>query len=414
MSKAPVLLLLLAACGDSDTVELTGTSPTDPTSPTTVPTPTVPTPTTPSTTDACVPSREAYESNALPAFERQCTECHGDPTQFGAPWSVLDYDELIAGAYPDRKVDAILDRLMDGSMPPATQGLVDHTDLDTMVGWASCGLEHPDVDDGLQASRPVWEAPVDPPVGTTAVNLSANGHFVDVNDIDDYQYFTFSNLVDEDVFIRRMEAVIDESRVVHHITLHHLLGYDYLYAWAPGTGAIEFPEGGIRLGRRESLVMEIHYNNGAGIPDVHDSSGIRLWVGPIAGTEWAMMAPAVYNINVPPGQVATATNTCRPGMSFEILAGMPHMHQIGTELSHTLHHADGTEESLIELTGWSFEAQYFYEQPAQVRVGDSLTLTCTYDNPGSSTVTFGEGTSDEMCFNFLYVTPPAAAFQCLL
>jgi hypothetical protein len=27
-------------------------------------------------------------------------------------------------------------------------------------------------------------------------------------------------------------------------------------------------------------------------------------------------------------------------------------------------------------------------------------------------VHFGEGTTDEMCFDFMFVTPPSAAFQC--
>jgi hypothetical protein len=41
--------------------------------------------------------------------------------------------------------------------------------------------------------------------------------------------------------------------------------------------------------------------------------------------------------------------------------------------------------------------------------GDVLTTTCTYDNPSTSTVTFGEGTRDEMCFDFITVYPYGAA-----
>ncbi len=407
------LLLALAACSGPDPVEL------DPTDDPTVVDTDVPVTDTEdtdvlTTPAGCVPTREAFETNAMPAIERNCLECHGEPTQFGAPWSVLDYDELVAGDAPDRKVDLMLERLLDRTMPPPTAGLMPHADLDTLVGWASCGLVHPDPSVGLEASQPVWEAPPKPPAGTTAVNLSANGHFVDVDDIDAYEYFLFGNLVNQDVFVRRMEAVIDESRVVHHITLHHLVGYDYLYTWAPGTGAIEFPDGGIRLRPNDGLIMEIHYNNGAGIADVYDSSGIRLWVGDTTGTEWGMAAPSVYDLDIPAGSSGLEnSDTCRATMDFEILAGMPHMHEIGSTLEHVIERQDGTEETLIELSGWSFEAQYFYEMPAQIQSGDRLRLTCTYDNPHAFDVGWGEGTSDEMCFNFIYVTPPAAAFQCL-
>jgi hypothetical protein len=409
--RASLLLPLLAlgACtGGADPVELDPTS--KPSTEDPLPTGTETQPTVTGTEDRCVPTQAAFEQNALPAIERNCVLCHGATPDFGAPYTLLDYEALVAG--DDRIVDKMVDALMARTMPPPSQGLMPHNDLDTLVAWASCGLIHPDPADGLWASRDVWEAPVDPPAGATAVNLSANGHEVGPNDIDDYQYFLFRNLVDEDMFIRRMEAIIDESRVVHHITLNHALGFDYLYTWAPGTGAIEFPDGGIRLTPNETLVMNIHYNNGAGIEDVVDSSGIRLWVDTPSGTEWGMASPSVYDIDVPPNSVAEATESCRVTRDFEIIAGMPHMHEIGSEFRHVLTRSDGTEETLIELTGWSFEAQYFYDMPVTVRDGDLLTLTCTFDNTTGETVQFGQGTSDEMCFDFIYVTPPEAAFQC--
>lgn len=400
-----VPLFLLAACtGGSATVELDPSTPNDPTVDPTGD------PTTQVDPNLCVPSQQAFTDNALPVIQRACGTCHGDPTDFGAPYSLLDYDFLVAG--PDRPVDAMLTRLMDGTMPPANQGLMPHDDRDTLASWASCGLQHPDFSDGVQASQPVWEAPVDPPAGTTLINLSANGHVVDVDDIDDYVYFPFANLTDHDVFIRRMGAYIDESRVVHHIVLNYAFGFDYLYTWAPGTGAIEFPDGGLRLKPSDVLVMNIHYNNGAGIEDVVDSSGIQLWVDEPAGTEWGMASPGVWDINVPPHESATATESCTVTQEFDVLAGMPHMHETGTDVLHVVTRADGTEETLIELSGWSFESQYFYEQPITIHDGDTLTLSCTFDNTTDTTVNWGEGTEDEMCFNFIYVTPPTAAFQC--
>lgn len=406
MRVVGLFVIFAAACGDPEEVTLDPTTPPED--------PPVDTDTTPETDPthppACVPDAAAFELNARPVIERACGTCHGDPTDFGAPYSLLDYQFLVTG--PERPVDAMLEQLMAGTMPPSTQGLMPHADLDTLVGWASCGLQHPDFSEGVQSSQPVWEAPADPPAGTTVINLSADNHPVDLDDIDDYQYFTFRNLTDDDVFIRRMNAVIDESRVVHHITLHYLLGYDYLYTWAPGTGAIEFPDGGLRLKRSDVLVMEVHYNNGAGIPDVLDSSGIQLWVGEPVGTEWGMASPGVWDLNATPNGLSSSTEDCHVTQDFRIIAGMPHMHEIGDSLEHIIIRQDGTEESLVEVTGWSFESQYFYEQDAEIHDGDTLRLTCTFDNPYDYEVNWGQGTSDEMCFNFIYVTPPSAAFQC--
>ena len=40
-----------------------------------------------------------------------------------------------------------------------------------------------------------------------------------------------------------------------------------------------------------------------------------------------------------------------------------------------------------------------------VQPGDKLHSTCVFDNPGSQSVGFGEGTGDEMCFNFVLAYP---------
>jgi hypothetical protein len=40
-----------------------------------------------------------------------------------------------------------------------------------------------------------------------------------------------------------------------------------------------------------------------------------------------------------------------------------------------------------------------------VHPGDTLTTTCTWMNPGSSAVGFGESTTSEMCYNFVLSYP---------
>lgn len=37
--------------------------------------------------------------------------------------------------------------------------------------------------------------------------------------------------------------------------------------------------------------------------------------------------------------------------------------------------------------------------------GDAIRTTCTFDNPYDFPVLFGEGTEDEMCFNFVMAYP---------
>jgi hypothetical protein len=39
----------------------------------------------------------------------------------------------------------------------------------------------------------------------------------------------------------------------------------------------------------------------------------------------------------------------------------------------------------------------FGDDSIKVVPTDTITIRCTYDNPGSTTLTWGEGTADEMC-----------------
>ncbi len=386
-SSVSVLVLLLAGCPSTDDDD-TGVVP------------------------DCVPSEASYDENVAPILEAHCERCHGEEPDFGAPVSLMEYAPLIEGDEGSRTVDLMVEKLVANEMPPEGNPRPGHADYDTLVGWASCGNAHPDYEDGLDASKPVWTAPDEPPVGAVPIELTANGHLVELDDIDAYEYFTFANLVAEDMFIRRIEPIIDESRVLHHITFNDLQTEQYLYTWAPGTGAIEFPDGGLRIAPGDQFFVNAHYNNGAGIADAYDSSGVRLWVTPPEGTEYVMVAPTTWQISVPPGSTSRAVSDCVATESFDIVAGMPHMHEIGSEFEHIVTRGDGSVESLIELTGWSFELQFFYEMNTRVEIGDRLTMTCTYDNDKDYRVTAGQGTTDEMCFDFLYVTPPSAAGQC--
>jgi cytochrome c5 len=371
---------------------------------------------------ACVPNRSAWDNHAKALFENYCSQCHGDPTDFGAPYGVLDYDDIIKGAVGARKIDRMLARMLDHTMPPIGGARPTHEDMDTMIGWLSCGEKHPDHSKGLQSSAPAYRSPKDPPQGVPFFDLRAPNFPVGERTLDLYQCFVFEAPVQEDRFIRRMEVVIGESRVLHHAvflrdknTSRPLRDFecrglpantDYLYAWAPGAGPVQFPDGGLRVKKGDRFIVQIHYNNGAGIAGVQDTSGIRVYHDAPQGTEYGMISPGPMTFSIPAGQTKSVTSGCTFNQRTRVLAGMPHMHEIGTEFFQEIVRKDGTKEPFIQLRGWSFEMQLFYNTPAILEVGDRLLTTCTWQNPGAQTVVSGTRTKDEMCFNFMYVTPP--------
>jgi hypothetical protein len=84
------------------------------------------------------------------------------------------------------------------------------------------------------------------------------------------------------------------------------------------------------------------------------------------------------------------------------------MHLIGRHLTITRRNANGSDV-LLDIPRWSFHWQggYQYVTPIQVANDDTLEIRCEYDNSNvnrlalglspNTTVTWGEGTEDEMC-----------------
>lgn len=364
--------------------------------------------------DACTPDPERYASQVRTILSRRCGACHDAP-QFGAPFGLLTYAEVIAGAAGMRPVDRMLPALAEGRMPPARAEPLTPDEFDSLVAWASCDSMQLPYPEPAEASRPEFVAAGPAPQGTERIELRADGYSLD-DQVDVYGNFPFATVVDGDRFVRRFEVIIDERRVVHHVVLRRTNPDRpaHLYVWTPGTDPIQFPGGGLRIGPQDAFVLEVHYSNYHGLTGIRDRSGVALFVGPPAGTEYAMFGPSAEDIVVEPHATATVSGTCTAGSDFLMLAGMPHMHGTGDSFRSELIHPDGSRQTVLSLSAWSFDQQAFYALGTQVRAGDAMVQTCNYVNPRDTRVVGGPNTTDEMCIHFIYVTPPRPQIHCEL
>ncbi len=386
----------------------------------------------------CVPTVESYDA-VRPLFVTWCSNCHGSEPSFGAPFSLLEYTSVLGRYVDDAIVDRIAQVLANRAMPPAEQPQPDAEARNALIAFATCdngsasdggahggahsgseggvdgsdGGAHGGDDKGLQATREPLVAGDTPPAGATELSVTGNEFALPSTAKDLYQSFTFTKVVSEDKFIQRFEPVLDDKRVVHHLTLRFSGNRNgYLYTWAPGGPAIEFPDGGIRLTAADTLQLEIHYNNGVGATDVRDSSGVKLWLASPGGTEYGLANLATWQISVPAGQTTSARATCNVQNAVKVFAAAPHMHETGDSFEHIIDRASGADEDLVSLTGWSFTAQRYYKIDVDLVPGDVLRMKCTFVNNTKSLVKAGTGTKDEMCFDFMYVTPPNALANC--
>ena len=94
---------------------------------------------------------------------------------------------------------------------------------------------------------------------------------------------------------------------------------------------------------------------------------------------------------------------------------MPHMHMLGREIKVTLTPPGGKPTTLIAINDWDYNWQetYFFKETIPVKAGTLIEVDAIYDNSATNPnnpsdppkkVTFGQETTNEMCFVFLGVT----------
>ena len=185
-----------------------------------------------------------------------------------------------------------------------------------------------------------------------------------------------------------------------------------LGGWAPGGETYTLPDDvGLEVASDANarFILEIHYNNVARYSDAADRSGVRV----CATSTPQENAAAVHwlgteNIILLPGE-SSSGSTCNPTATepVTILSVTPHMHELGTHSSMIINRADGTQETLLDKP-FDFNTQVSYSTPTKLMPGDTLTSTCTWNNTTGGLTTFGEGTSDEMCYLFTVAYPIGA------
>jgi hypothetical protein len=385
-----------------------------------------------------------YHKDIAPLFAEQCVQCHQDGGI--APFSLVTYAEAAANA------DAAAIFTKARLMPPMTVDAsgscrtyqdarwLEDAEIAMIEEWAAAGAP-----EGTAPDVPLEIPPVD---ALTDANL-----FVEMAEPytpkgsaefpnDDYRCF-FLNGPEEDAYVNGFEIVAGQPQEVHHMLLLSLLspgaeetaaqlenedaepGWEcfstpvdddimLIAGWAPGTNVMRYPEDtGLFVPGGRKMVMQIHYNLIAGaVPDV---TALKLRTVPAVGKEAALIPIVDTDMTLPAGQHAAKFTFSQPlvGLPEELQVHgvFPHMHQLGTTLRFDLQPLgdDNPDNAffMADVPQWDFHWQqlFLYEDPIVVTPADVLKVECTYDTSSrDTTVLWGEGTQDEMCLVFVYVT----------
>ncbi len=375
-----------------------------------------------------------FACDIQPVLNARCLDCHSNPTRFGAPMPLVTYADTQAQsvAAPTQKIfQRMAARVADETapMPQAPNLRLTAAEIAAFQSWsAGGGLQGSCTapDGGTDAGSMIDGGSDDCPPGSTELKIVAPAFTIPAQ-TDFYQCFATTLSLPGKRHVIKATKIIDDARVLHHMVLFRDLGknapamkancgieadWSVLYAWAPGAGPMEPPvDVGMPLNDGDQMVIQIHYNNSSGVSGV-DSSGAKLCLSDqLRAKEGGVLAVGPTSFNLPPNcPKAEAAGTCTniTNTTFNVFTVWPHMHLKGAAMKSTIGSAVVTDRP-----NYSFNAQYLEKANFQFKPGETMTTRCRWNTVGATgTTPWGETTSQEMCFNFLYVWPAPPLAYC--
>lgn len=385
-----------------------------------------------------------YYADVRPILAAHCTGCH---TPGGIAPIALDTYEAAMPAAPliesytaSRRMPPFLADNSGACQSFDTDMWLSDAELRTLADWNAQGA-------------PEGDPSTPPPDVTPLSHLSgADVHTIDIgldyapdaSGSDDYHCFLVQAPVGG--FLTGMEVHPGNARMVHHVIVYEpqspgavseVMALDAAEAgpgytcfggaganeatpvvlWAPGAGAVETPRGtGLPIDASVPLVVQVHYNLLSAQPGDTDRSSVDMRIEPSATAAYYV---PVYNYGfaAEPHMTSVSSSYDFPfgatwltpyGVPAAHVYGIgPHMHTLGTDIQVDMLNADGSTDCLVHIPRWDFNWQlgYRYVHPIPVTGATNMRITCTWNTSSrDTTVTWGEGTQDEMCLAFLYVS----------
>lgn len=186
------------------------------------------------------------------------------------------------------------------------------------------------------------------------------------------------------------------------------VGWGLISGGGVGTNPVDFPQGtAMPLPEKQHVILQLHMLNATGEPLDVGKTYVNL-----KGTDApdfqrvGLLIAGTLDITVPPQSTdVQVSGSCQLAFPLEhVFATFPHMHQLGRRITTELTPASGPVVTVSDEE-WNFQDQGLYPTEGSAQAGDTVKVTCHYDNPTDKQVDFGLHSSDEMCVNVLYYYP---------
>ncbi len=396
--------------------------------------------------DGSVETGLTYHDDIAPILYGNCMPCHAAGGIGEGSANLTAYESV----FPRRALikNAVVERRMPHFGANASGDCQEFKDarwlsdeqIETIADWVDGGA--PEGDPKPAPAMPTREPIIE---GEPDLTLAMPGSYVSAGEaLDDYRCVLVETGLDDDMYLTGYEVEAGEPAVVHHVLLFEVnddavadayraangadgkVGFpcagpvltagtnddvEILFSWLPGALGQRYPEGtGLRITKGHPVVMQIHYNYSAG--PMEDLTKVHLDLEPVTGATKEAILYTVDNYNIVLAAQQAETQTISAGwlpqpaeVPVKIWGVYPHMHKLGRSMKVEMN--ETAPECLLDADRYRFEWQnfYFYKEPITFPALGQLKVTCGYDTSTvNEPVTWGEGTENEMCLVWFYVT----------
>jgi hypothetical protein len=376
-----------------------------------------------------------FDGQIVRLFQAHCQSCHhaGDI----APFSLTNYEEArdhaaliklktAAHEMPPWKPVNGCGTFADAQSRTLTQG-----EIDLIAKWVENGAPR---GNAVDLPQPLdfgsgWT------LGTPDLALSYPEAFMPPNGHDEYRCFTMPTNITADSYVSAIDVHPGSRKEVHHVIAFldssgesqklddadPAPGYrcfggpgfslpSVLGGWVPGARPYMLPEDvGYELPASARVVLQVHYHVHGFEPEA-DRTQIGIYFQKKKPAKLMTIVPLINQTFTIPALTNHYKVTAKfpIGLPFgtHLWFIAPHMHLLGRTMNVVATYADGKTECLVNIDNWDFNWQgmYRYSQPMVMPAGTRFSLEAFYDNPGTTSVSWGEETTDEMCIAFLGFT----------
>ncbi|MCA8952417.1 MAG: alkyl hydroperoxide reductase [Planctomycetes bacterium] len=363
-----------------------------------------------------------WARDVAPILQRHCQECHRPDGQ--APFSLLEPNQA------QKRAAMIAEVVTEGRMPLwygstrhgefANVRRVPHADRETIAAWADAGApvgelaERPAPRQWPEAKWRIGEPDLEIRV-LSAIRLPADG-------VVPYKYFLLPYRFEADTWVEAFEIRPENKRVLHHCNLVRVrvderFSQDgFITGYVPGGDPMVLDPGtAVRIPKGSALVLQAHYVT-TGTPEV-DHLGVGLRFPRVAvQKELKVTIVSDRRFEIPPGAPAHPVRAARTlKHDVDAIGLFVHMHLRGRDITVAATAPDSKEETLLVVPNYNFDWQQSYRWDVSGRpfaAGTRIRALAHYDNSAwnpfnpdpTAPVRFGEETTDEMMYAFLFWT----------